>query len=49
MCTIATEHAEAITAARDARGGRYFAVDEVFIDVHLPTDAQESVPERAFV
>lgn len=49
VCDIPREQANAIAAARDARGGRYFTVDELFIDVNLPGDVEEKVRDRAFV
>lgn len=38
--------AEAIVAARDARGG-YFNLDELFIDVPLPRHVQDQLRDRA--
>jgi len=46
---IDREHAEAITAARTARGGTYFNLDEVFVDVSLPPYVQEQLREHAVV
>ncbi|SSC25190.1 Hypothetical protein KLENKIAIHU_3814, partial [Klenkia terrae] len=49
VCDIAPGLADAVVAARSARGGSYFTVDELFLDVHLPTEAEEKLRERAFV
>lgn len=46
---IAPAHAEAIVAARDARGGTYFNLAEVFVDVALPPHEQEQLHEHAVV
>ena len=39
--------AEAIVAARNARGGTWFNVGELLVDVPLPPSAQEQLRERA--
>ncbi|TKJ28330.1 hypothetical protein A6V29_02715 [Blastococcus sp. CCUG 61487] len=40
-------HAEAIVAARTARGGTWFNIGELLVDVPLPPYAQEQLRERA--
>ncbi|MGY1690390.1 helix-hairpin-helix domain-containing protein [Geodermatophilus sp. SYSU D01105] len=42
-------HAEAITAARTQRGGTYFNLGEVLVDVGLPPHVQEQLREHAVV
>jgi hypothetical protein len=46
---IDQQHAEAITAARTARGGTFFNLGEVFVDVNLPPHVQEQLREHALV
>ena len=40
-------HAEAIVAARAARGGTFFNLGEVLVDVDLPPHVQDQLRERA--
>jgi DNA uptake protein ComE-like DNA-binding protein len=39
--------AEAVVAARSARGGTWFNIGELLVDVPLPPYAQEQLRERA--
>lgn len=47
VCGIDSAQAEAIVAGRAARGGSYFNVGELLIEVPLPAHAQEQLRERA--
>lgn len=49
ICGIDPGRAKAIVAARDARGGSYFAVGEVLMDVALLPAEQEGLQEHAIV
>ena len=44
---IDSEHADAVVAARSARGGTYIALGEVFIEAHLPSHVQDQLREHA--
>ena len=44
---IEREHAEAVVAARSARGGSYIALGEVFIESALPSHVQDQLREHA--
>lgn len=46
---IDREHADAVVAARSARGGTYIALGEVFMEAHLPSHVQEMLREHAVV
>jgi hypothetical protein len=43
------QQAEAIVAARQARGGTYFNLGELFVDVPLPAHVQQLLADRAVV
>lgn len=47
VCGIDPSFAASIVAGRSARGGTYFNVGELLIDVPLPPDVQDRVRERA--
>jgi hypothetical protein len=47
VCDMERVHADAIAAARAARGGTWFNIGELLVDVPLPPYAQEQVQERA--
>ena len=47
ICGIERVHADAIVAGRAARGGGYFNLGELLIDVRLPQDVQDQLRERA--
>lgn len=49
VCGIEPGHADAIVAARAARGGTWFNLGEVLVDVGLPPYAQEQLREHAVV
>ena len=49
VCGIGPEPAEGIVAARVARGGTWFNLGEVLVDVNLPTWVQEQLREHAVV
>jgi len=49
ICGIDPHRAKAIVAARDARGGSYFSVGEVLMDVALPPGEEEALQERGIV
>jgi len=49
VCGIAQQQAEAIVAARTARGGSYFNLGELFVDLPLPESVQGSLTEHAIV
>src|SRR4051794_16677993 len=44
---IESVYAEAVVAARTARGGTYFNLGEVFVDVDLPSHVQSALTDRA--
>ncbi|MDK3258542.1 helix-hairpin-helix domain-containing protein [Blastococcus capsensis] len=46
---IDREHADAVVAARSARGGTYLTVAEAFIEAHLPSHVQDQLREHAVV
>ncbi|MEI4273419.1 hypothetical protein TEK04_16990 [Klenkia sp. LSe6-5] len=49
-CDLTPAQVAAVVAARDGRAGSgWFTVDEVLIDVPLPSDVAERIRERAFV
>ncbi|RBY91066.1 hypothetical protein [Blastococcus sp. TF02A-30] len=47
VCGIELPHAEAIVAGRRTRGGTYFNIGEVLVDVPLPPHVQDELRERA--
>jgi hypothetical protein len=49
VCGIEQQQADAIVAARTARGGSYFNLGEVFVDVPLPESVQGALTEHAVV
>jgi hypothetical protein len=49
LCGIAPNRAGEIVAARQARGGTYFSIGEVLIDVALPPGEQETLQEHGIV
>jgi hypothetical protein len=49
VCGIDQRHADAIVKARDGRGGQYFNLGELFVDVPLPEDVQTGLKERGVV
>lgn len=49
VCRLEPAHAEAIVAARTARGGTWFNIEDLFVDVPLPLYAQEQLRERAIL
>ena len=49
VCGIDVRQAEAIVAAREARGGTYYNVGELFVDVPLPSHVQQLLTDRALV
>jgi hypothetical protein len=49
VCGIDQQHAESIVAARQARGGTYFNLGELFIDVSLPPHVQQLLTDRALI
>lgn len=49
ICSIDVPLAEAIVAAREARGGTYFNLGELFVDVPLPAHVQATLTERALL
>jgi heme/copper-type cytochrome/quinol oxidase subunit 4 len=46
---IEREHADAIVTAREARGGSFFNLGEVLVDVPLPPHAQDLLRDRGLV
>jgi hypothetical protein len=48
-CGFERSYADAIVAAREARGGTFYNVGEVLVDVNLPPSVQELLSERAVV
>jgi Helix-hairpin-helix motif len=49
VCGIDQRQAEAIVAARTARGGSYFNLGELFVDISLPESVQGALTEHAIV
>ncbi|WP_138758559.1 helix-hairpin-helix domain-containing protein [Modestobacter altitudinis] len=49
VCGIEVQQAEAIVAARQTRGGTYFNLGELFVDVSLPPHVQQQLADRAIV
>jgi hypothetical protein len=49
VCGIDQAQADAIAAAREARGGAFFNVDEVFVDVAMPPHVQDQLREHAVI
>jgi hypothetical protein len=49
VCAVAPAQAEAIVAAREARGGTYYNLGELFVDVPVPADVQAALTERALL
>ena len=49
VCGIEPKHAEAIVADRDARGGTFFNLDELFVEVSLPPYVADQLRERAII
>jgi hypothetical protein len=49
VCGIDPAQAEAIVAARTARGGTFYNLGELFVDVPLPADVQGVLAERALI
>jgi hypothetical protein len=49
VCGIDPALADAIVAARTARGGTYFNLGELFVDLPLPADVQDVLTERALL
>ena len=49
VCGLDAQQAAAIVAARDARGGTYYNLGELFVDVPLPPHVQGVLTERALV
>lgn len=49
VCGIDPALADAIVAARTTRGGTYFNLGELFVDLSLPTDVQGVLTERALI
>lgn len=49
VCGIELQQAETIVAARLGRGGAYYNLGEVFVDVALPPRAQQLISDRALV
>jgi hypothetical protein len=47
VCGLDPQQAETIVAARQARGGTYFNLGELFVDVSLPPRVQETLTDRA--
>jgi DNA uptake protein ComE-like DNA-binding protein len=48
-CGIALGRAREIVAAREARGGTYFSIGEVLMDVALPPGEDEALREHGIV
>ncbi|GAB4079946.1 helix-hairpin-helix domain-containing protein [Modestobacter muralis] len=49
VCGMTMQQAERVVEARTSRGGSYFNLGELFIDVPLSTPLQEVMSERALV
>ena len=49
VCGIEPKHAEAIVADRDTRGGTFFNLEEVFVEVPLPPYVADQLRERAII
>lgn len=49
VCGIDPQQAETIVAARQARGGTYFNLGELFVDVSLPPHVQQLLTDRALI
>jgi hypothetical protein len=49
VCGLDQRQAEAIVAARTARGGSYFNLGELFVDLPLPESVQGTLTEHAVV
>lgn len=49
VCGIDQRHTDAIVTARAARGGQYFNLGELFVDVPLPEHVQSGLEERVVV
>ena len=49
VCGIEGHQAEVIVEARQARGGTYFNLGELFVDVSLPPHVQQQLVDRAVV
>ena len=49
VCGIEGHQAEVIVEARQARGGTYFNLGELFVDVSLPPHVQQQLVDRAIV
>ena len=49
VCGIDQAHADAVVAARAARGGLYVHLGELLLDVVLPPEVQARLSQRAFV
>jgi hypothetical protein len=49
VCGIDVQQAEDIVAARQARGGTYFNLGELFVDVSLPPHVQQLLTDRAVI
>ena len=47
ICGIGQVHADAIVAGRSARGGSYFNLGELLVEVPLPQNVQDQLRERA--
>ncbi len=47
VCDIDPSHADAIVAAREARGGTFLSIVEVLVEVPLPPHVQDQVRDRA--
>ena len=47
VCGLDLELAQSIVAARQARGGTYFNLGELYVDVSLPPRVQETLNDRA--
>jgi DNA uptake protein ComE-like DNA-binding protein len=46
VCGIDLTHAEKIVAGREARGGTFFNIGEVLVEVPLPPHVQDQLRER---
>jgi hypothetical protein len=49
LCGIAPNRAGEIVTARQARGGTYFSIGKVLMDVALPPGEQEALQEHGIV
>ena len=47
VCGIDAAQAEAVVAARETRGGTYYNLGELFVDVPMPANVQAALAERA--